>query len=339
MRARDGLVTTPWGDDHPLPTLVKRVARAHEPEGTVPESWVAGLQKCVSGGYLDRPESVIPLENRSYLVEVAPAVMETLGDRGHFGFAVFVAWCSDLRRGANFDFPEVDTRGDQDPEVTILARWLDIALTEPSWLWYGPPRLRRVVTEQVRRRLVSEVPELVSLAKAARQGPEKPDKPPSSSMWDGLALSAIWRWQDAVLADVEGMGTKHGRWYRVLDAWRVARTVTGQPVAARVSRWLEQTEKPPDRRGRRSSMVVPAWRSIRLIHGLSEEHDGTPSLLQVDANEASEHDGAIQVAATLLGLHPSQVAGYWRRRKGQCTGWPLFHRLPVIEAFFLADAP
>ena len=179
----------------------------------------------------------------------------------------------------------------------------------------------------------------MGLAKAARQGPEKPDKPPLSSMWDGLALSAIWRWQDAVLADVEGMGAKHGRWYRVLDAWRVARTVTGQPVAARVSRWLEQTEKPPDRQGRRSSMVVPAWRSIRLIHGLSEEHDGTPSLLQVDANEASEHDGAIQVAATLLGLHPSQVAGYWRRRKGQCTGWPLFHRLPVIEAFFLADAP
>ena len=85
-------------------------------------------------------------------------------------------------------------------------------------------------------------------------------------------------------------------------------------------------------------MALEGWRSIRLVHGLSRSDDGA-AVLQVDANEASGHHGAIQVAATLLGLERGAVAGYWRRRKEQCRGWPLFHRLPVIEMFLLSDAP
>ena len=102
-------------------------------------------------------------------------------------------------------------------------------------------------------------------------------------------------------------------------------------------------------------MTLAGWRSVRLMHGLSESDDGAP-LLQVDANDASGHHGAIQVAATLFGLERRAVAGYWRRRKAQgarrkaqgarrkarkaqCQGWPLFHQLPEIEQLFLADAP
>ena len=61
MRPRDRLETTPWRGDQPWPSLIKRVARAQQPQGTVPESWVAGLKECVRSGYLDRPDSVIPL--------------------------------------------------------------------------------------------------------------------------------------------------------------------------------------------------------------------------------------------------------------------------------------
>ena len=85
-------------------------------------------------------------------------------------------------------------------------------------------------------------------------------------------------------------------------------------------------------------MALAGWRSVRLIHGLSESDDGAP-LLQVDSNEASGHHGAIQVAAALLGLERSAVAGCWRRRREQCRGWPLVHRLAVIEMVLLADAP
>ena len=113
---------------------------------------------------------------------------------------------------------------------------------------------------------------------------------------------------------------------------------TGRAVPERVLRWLEKTQAPPGARGRRSSMALAGWRSIRLVHGLTESDDGT-SLLQVDTNEASDYGAAVEVAATLLGLRRRQVDGYWRRRKEQCRGWPLFHRLPVIELFFLADAP
>ena len=335
MRPRDGLATTPWGDEHAWPSLIKRVARAHQPQGTVPESWVAGLTECVRSGYLDRSDSLIPLAHPSHLGKVAPTVRATPGDQGFIGFGVFVAWCSDLRRVAIADFPEVDTRADQDPEVTILARCLEVAIAAPSWSRYVSPRLRRVLAERVWGRLVSEVPDLVALAQAARRGP---DGPPSSAMWDGLALSAIWRWQDAVLGEVEGLGAASRLWYRVLDAWRAARMVTGQPVPERVLRWLETTRAPAAAPGRRASMALAGWRSVRLVHGLSESDDGVP-LLQVDANEASGHHGAIQVAATLLGLERGAVAGYWRRRREQCRGWPVFHRLPVIELFLLADAP
>ena len=334
MRPRDRLATTPWRDDHPWPSLIERVARAQQPQGTIPESWVAGLKECVGSGYVDRPDSVIPLANPSYLRKVAPTVMATPGDRGFVGFGVFVAWCCDLRRGAVADFPEVDTRADQDLEVTILARCLDLAMTAPSWSRYTSPRVRRVLAERVSGRLVSEVPDLVDLAQAARRGP---DGTPSPSLWDGLALSAIWRWQDAVLDEVEGMGAASRLWYRVLDAWRAARMVTGRPPE-RVLRWLETTQPPPSVAGRRASMVLAGWRSMRLVHGLSRSDDGAP-LLQVDANEASEHHGAIQVAATLLGLERGAVAGYWRRRRAQCRGWPLFHRLPVLEMLLLSDAP
>ena len=335
MRTRDRLETTPWSGGHPWPSLIKRVARAQQPQGSIPESWMAGLKECVRSGYVDRPDSVIPLASPSYLRKVAPTVMATPGDRGFVGFGVFVAWCCDLRRGAIADFPEVDTRADPDPEVTMLARCLDVAMTSPSWSRYTSPRLGRVLAERVSGRLVSEVPDLVDLAQAARRGP---DGPPSSSLWDGLALSAIWRWQDAILDDVESMGAADSLWYRVLDAWRAARMVTGRPVPERVLRWLETTQAPPGTPGTRARMALVGWRSVRLIHRLSESDDGAP-LLQEDANEASEHHGAIQVAAVLLGLERGAVAGYWRRRKEQCPGWPLFHRLPVIELFLLSDAP
>ena len=335
MRPRDRLATTPWRDDHPWPSLIERVARAQEPQGTVPESWVAGLKECVGSGYVDRPDSFIPLANPSYLRKVARTVMATPGDQGLLEFGVFVAWCCDLRQGAIADFPEVDTRADQDPEVTILARCLDMAITAPSWSRLASPRLGRVLAERVSGWLVSEVPDLVDLAQAARRGP---DGPPSSSMWDGLALSAIWRWQDAVLDEVEGMGAANRLWYRVLDAWRAARVVTGRPVPERVVRWLEKTQAPPGVPGRRASMALEGWRSLRLVHGLSRSDDGA-AVLQVDANEASEHHGAIQVATTLLDLERGAVAGYWRRRKEQCRGWPVFHRLPEIEMFLLCDAP
>ena len=331
MRPRN---TPPWWTDRPMASLVKRIAQAQQPRGTVPASWVAGLEACVRSGYLDEPESILPLASPSLLRELAPSVMKEHGDRGFLGFGVVVAWCSDLRRGAIADFPDVDTRADQDLEVTILARCLDLAMTAPSWSRYTSPRVRRVLAERVSGRLVSEVPDLMGLAQAARRGP---DGTPSPSMWDGLALSAIWRWQDAVLDEVETMGAANRLWYRVLDAWRAARMVTGRPPE-RVLRWLETTQPPPGVAGRRASMVLAGWRSMRLVHGLSRSDDGAP-LLQVDANEASEHHGAIQVAATLLGLERGAVAGYWRRRKAQCRRWPLFHRLPVLEMLLLSDAP
>ena len=101
MRPRNRLATTPWWGDHGWPSLIKRVGRAQQPQGTVPESWVAGLKECVGSGYVDRPDSFIPLANPSYLRKVAPTVMATPGDRGFVGFGVFVAWCCDLRRGAS----------------------------------------------------------------------------------------------------------------------------------------------------------------------------------------------------------------------------------------------
>ena len=335
MRPRDRLETTPWGDEHPWPLLIKRVARAQQPQGTVPESWMAGLRECVSSGYLDRPDSVIALADPAYLRKVAPKVTAVPGYRGLVGFGVFVAWCYDLRRGAIADFPEADTRADRDPEVTMLARCLDVAITAPSWSRYASPRLGRVLAERVSGRLVSEVPELAELAQAARRGP---DGPPSCAMWDGLALSAIGRWQDAVLTEVESMAATTGLWYRVLNAWRAARIVTGGPVPERVLRWLETTQAPRAASGRRARMALAGWRSVRLMHGLCESDDGAP-VLEAGANEASGHHGAIQVAATLLGLEQGAVTGYWRRRREQCEGWPLFHRLPVIELFVLRDAP
>ena len=335
MSPHDTSAVPAWWDERAWPSLIKRVARAQQPQGTVPDSWMAGLKECVRSGYLDRPDSVIPLASPSYLRKVAPTVMAARGNRGFFGFGVFVAWCSDLRRGAIADFPDVDTRADPDPEVTMLARCLDVAMTAPSWSRYTSPRLGRVLAERVSGRLVSEVPDLVDLAQAARRGP---DGPPSSSLWDGLALSAIWRWQDAVLDDVESMGAASRLWYRVLNAWRAVRVVSGRPVPARVLRWLETTQAPPGTPGVRARMALVGWRSVRLIHGLSESDDGA-SLLQVDANEESVHHGAIQVAAVLLEIERGAVAGYWRRRKERCRGWPLFHRLPVIELFLLSDAP
>lgn len=294
-----------------------------------------GLKECVGSDYLDRPDSVIPLADLSYLRKLAPQVTATSGDQGIVGFGVFVAWCCDLRRGAIADFPEVDPRADPDPEVTMLVRCLDTAIAAPSWSRYVSPRLGRVLAERVSGRLVSEVPELVDLVQAARRGP---GGPPSPSMWDGLALSAIWRWQEAVLAEVERMGATSRLWYRVLDAWRATRMVTSRPVPERLLRWLETTQTPPGTPGARARMALAGWRSMRLVHGLSQSDDGAP-LLQVDANEVSAHHGSIQIAATLLGLERGAVAGYWRRRKAQCRGWPLFHRLPVRELFLLADAP
>ena len=130
MRARN---TPPWWTDRPMASLVKRIAQAQQPRGTVPASWVAGLEACVRSGYLYEPESILPLASPSLLRELAPSAMKEHGDRGFLGFGVFVAWCCDLRRGAVADFPEVDTRADQDLEVTILARCLDLAMTAPSW--------------------------------------------------------------------------------------------------------------------------------------------------------------------------------------------------------------
>ena len=335
MSPHDTSAVPAWWDERPMASLVQCMAQAQQPQGTVPDSWMAGLKECVGSGYLDWPDSVIPLKCPSYLRKVAPTVMAARGNRGFFGFGVFVAWCSDLRRGAIADFPDVDTRADPDREVTMLTRCLDVAMTAPSWSRYTSPRLGRVLAERVSGRLVSEVPDLVDLAQAARRGP---DGPPSSSLWDGLALSAIWRWQDAVLDDVESMGAESSLWYRVLDAWRAARMVTGRPVPARVLRWLETTQAPPGTSGARATMPLAGWRSVRLIHSLSESEDGA-SLLQVDANEGSVHHGAIQVAAVLLTLQRGAVAGYWRRRKKKCRGWPLFHRLPVIEPFLLSGAP
>ena len=207
---------------------------------------MAGLKECVRSGYLDRPDSVIPLVNSSYLRTVAPTVMATPGDRGFVGFGVFVAWCCDPRQGAMRDLPEVDTRADPDPEVTMLARCLDVAMTSPSWSHYASPRLGRVLAERVSGRLVSEVLDLVDLAQSARLGP---DGRPSSSVWDGLALSAIWRWQDAVLAEVEGMGATNRLWYRVLNAWRAARMVTGRlPCrSACCAGWRRPGRRPPPR--------------------------------------------------------------------------------------------
>ena len=64
------------------------------------------------------------------------------------------------------DFPPVSPLKDNEGEVTMLARWLDIALDEPSWLWACHPRVRRVLAEEVRGRLVSEVPDLVAWVEA-----------------------------------------------------------------------------------------------------------------------------------------------------------------------------
>ena len=293
---------------------------------------MAGLEECVRTGYLDQPESIVPLANPSLLGELAPTLMKERGDRGFLGFGVFVAWCSDLRRGAIADFPEVDTRADQDPEVTILARCLDTAITAPSWSRYASPRLGRVLAERVSGRIGSEVPDLVDLAQAAQRGP---DGPPSSAMWDGLALSAIRRWQDAVLDEVEGMGAANRLWYRVLDAWRAARMVTGRGPcrSACCAGWRRRRRRQASRGGGRAwpSRVGARFAWCTVFPGRM-----MGPLLQVDANEASEHHGAIQVTTTLLGLERGAVAGYWRRRKEQCRGWPLFHRLPVIEMFLLS---
>ena len=334
MRPRDRLETTPWRGEQPWPSLIKRVARAHQPQGTVPESWVAGLKECVRSGYLDRPDSVIPLASPSYLRKVAPTVTATPGDQGILGFAVFVAWCCDLRQEAMRDFPEVSARGSKDAEVTMLARCLDIALVAPSWLSVCDQRVRQLLAEEVQGRLVSEVPELVSRVEALRTW--KPDSHQMSSWCDAMALAAVRQWQDEVLGEVEGMGAKSLLWYRVLDAWREARAVTGQPVPERVVRWLETTKAPQGAAGARAKMAVAGWRSIRLIHGLRQSVDGCP-LLRENASEASEYHGAIGVAAVLLGLGWRQVEGYWRRRKEQCRGWPLRQPIPFNLLFFAND--
>ena len=334
MRPRDRLATTPWGDDHAWPSLIKRVVQAQQPPGTVPESWVAGLKECVRSGYLDRPDSVIPLANPSYLGKVAPTVTATPGDQGIVGFGVFVAWCSDLRRGAMRDFPGISLRGSQDAEVTMLARCVELALVAPSWLSGCDGRVRRLLAEEVQGRLVSEVPELVSRVEALRTW--KPDSHQTPSWCDAMALAAVRQWQDEVLDEVEGMGAKSLLWYRVLDAWREARAVTGQPVPERVVRWLETTKAPQGAAGAPAKMALAGWRSIRLIHGLRQSVDGRP-LLRENASEASEYHGAVGVAAVLLDLGRRQVEGYWRRRKEQCQGWPLRQPIPFKLLFFAND--
>ena len=334
MRPRDRLATTPWGDDRAWPSLIKRVARAHQPQGTIPESWMAGLRECVRSGYVERPDSVIPLANRSYLRNVAPTVMATPGDRGSVGFGVFVAWCSDLRRGAMRDFPDLGVRWTRDAEVTMLARCLDVALVAPSWLSGCARRVRQLLAEEVRGRLVSEVPELVSRVEVLRTW--NPDSHQMSSWCDAMALAAVRQWQDEVLDEVEGMGAKSLLWYRVLEAWTAARAVTGQPVPERVERWLETTTSPRGAAGTRAKMALAGWRSLRLIHGLRQSIDGC-AVLRENASEASEYHGAIGVAAVLLGLRRRQVEGYWRRRKEPCQGWPLRQPIPFKLLLFAND--
>lgn len=63
------------------------------------------------------------------------------------------------------------------------------------------------------------------------------------------------------------MAATTGLWYRVLDAWRAARIVTGGPVPERVLRWLETTQAPRAASGRRARMALAGWRSVRLMHG------------------------------------------------------------------------
>ena len=295
---------------------------------------MAGLKECVRSGYLDRPESVIPLAHPSYLGKVAPTVRATPRDQGILGFAVFIAWCSDLRRGAMRDFPDIGLRGSQDPEVTMLARCLDIALVAPSWLSGCDRRVRQLLVEEVQGRLVSEVPQLVSRIEALRTW--QPDPHQMSSWCDTMALAAVRQWQDEVLAEVEDMGAKSLLWYRVLNAWTEARVVTGQPVPERVVRWLETTKSPRGAAGARARMALAGWRSIRLIHGLRQSVDGCV-LLQDNASEASEYHGAIGVAAVLLDLGRRQVEGYWRRRKERCQGWPLRQPIPFKLLAFAHD--
>ena len=349
MRPRDRLATTPWRDDHPWPSLIERVTRAQKrkkrkkrkkrrkrqiPQGMVPESWVAGLKECVRSGYLDRPRSVIPFNEFGYLCEVAQTVMEKPEEEEIFDFGVFIAWCCDLRQGAMRDFPELSTRADKDPEITMLARCLDIALAAPSWLSGCHPRVRGLLAEEVQGRLVSEVPDLVARVEALRTW--KPDSHQMPSWCDAMALAAVRQWQDEVLGEVEGMGAKSLLWYRVLTAWRLARAVTGQPMPERVVRWLETTVAPQGAAGAPAKMALAGWRSIRLIHDLRQSVDGRP-LLRKNASEASEYHGAVGVAAVLLGLGCRQVEGYWRRRKEQCRGWPLRQPIPGNLLFFAND--
>ena len=292
---------------------------------------MAGLRECVRSGYLDRPDSVIPLANPSYLGKVAQAVTATPGEQGIVGFGVFVAWCSALRRGAMREFPDVGLRGSQHAEVTMLASCLEIALVAPSWSSGCARRIRQLLAEEVQGRLVSEVPELVSRVEALRTW--RPISHQMSSWCDTMALAAIRQWQDEVLAEVERMGAKSLLWYRVLDAWREARTVTGQPVPERVVRWLETTKSPRGAAGARAKMALAGWRSLRLIHGLRQSADGCV-LLRENASEASEYHGAVGVAAVLLDLGRRQVEGYWRRRKEQCQGWPLRQPIPFNLLLF-----
>ena len=334
MCPRDRLETTPRSGGHAWPSLIERLVRAQQPKGTIPESWVTGLRECVSSGYLDRPESVIPLESPSLLRELAPTAMKEPGDRGSVGFGVFVAWCSDLRQGAMRDFSEVGLRASTHAEVTMLARSLDVALVAPSWLSGCHRRVRQLLAEEVQGRLVSEVPELVSRVEALRTW--TPDSHQMASWCDAMALAAVRQWQDEVLDEVEGMGAKSLLWYRVLNAWREARAVTGQPVPERMERWLETTQAPKGTGGTRVTMALEGWRSIRLIHGLRRSVDGCV-LLKDNASEASEYHGAIGVAAALLDLGTRQVEGYWRRRKEQCQGWPLRQPIPFKLLVFAND--
>ena len=334
MCPRDRLETTPRSGGHPWPSLVECVVRAQQPQGTVPESWIAGLNECVRSGYLDRPESVIPLKYPPLLRELAPTAMKEHGARGPVGFGVFVAWCSDLRQGAMRDFPEVGLRASKQAEVTMLARSLDLALVAPSWLSGCHGRVRQLLAEEVQGRLVSEVPDLVSRVEALRTW--TPDSHQMSTWCDAMALAAVRQWQDEVLDDVEEMGAKSLLWYRVLNAWREARAVTGQPVPERVDRWLETNKAPQGVGGTRAKMALAGWRSIRLIHGLRRSVDGCV-LLEDNASEASEYHGAIGVAAVLLDLGRRQVEGYWRRRKERCQGWPLRQPIPFKLLVFAND--
>ena len=335
MRPRDTIAPKPpWGDDHPWPYMLERVTRAQEPQGTVPESWVAGLMECVRSGYLDLPTSVVPRLDNAHLRQVAPTVMATPGIRGFFGFVVFVAWCSDLWQSTMRDFPRVRFIADNEAEVRMLARWLDIALDEPSWLWGCHPRVRRVLTEEVQGRLVSEVPELLARVEALPRW--TPDSSELPSWCDAMALAAVRQWQDDVLKEVEGMGTQSLLWYRVLNTWGRARAVTGKPVPERVVRWLKTTKAPQGVAGAPAKMALAGWRSLRLIHGLRETFDGRP-LLRENTSEASDHQGAIGVAAVLLDLRRRQVEGYWRRRKEQGQGWPVRQPIPWQLLFFAND--